>query len=304
MCVYQRNTNEGDHISVKNICDDKFLHRYRGSIDCDESEDTQYIYSVGLIPESPISLGTSIAFEAVECVPSEDIVAVMTYGKGGTLYDYGICSAFLWLTDSQIVVHEEDPRTLAIQTWNSLTPLFYLSALANADIRPFAQSSVPANALSPEGRLHAIPLSGYGVPSSVVKLSKEECAVLEKRVSEGMQMINDGLFHRAAQALWSYRWTAHPASQMAILWSGIESLLGVQTELSFRLSYEIALFLNLDQEEYKRIKKLYNERSRAVHSRSQVSSELLAASANLLKKLLVRCGELGELPNEDKLLFG
>lgn len=296
--------NEGDHISVKNVCEKKSLYLYRGFTDCAENENKQYIYSVGLAPESPISLGKSMTFEAAECTPSEDIVAAMTYEKIGTLYDYGICSAFLWLTDSQIVIQEEDPKLLAIQTWNSLTPLFYLSALASADIRPFAQSSVSANALSPEGRLHAIPLSGYGLPSSVVKLPKEECVVLEKRVSEGMQMINDSLFHRGAQALWSYKWTSHPASQMAILWSGIESLLGVQSELSFRLSYEISLFLDLDQEGYKRIKKLYNERSKAVHAREQVPSERVAASANLLKDLLIRCGELGELPDENKLLFG
>ena len=244
-----------------------------------------------------------MTFEATKCTPSKDIVAAMTYEKRGTLYDYGICSAFLWLTDAQIVIHEEDPRALVIQTWNSLTPLLYLSALANANILPFAQSSVPVDALSPEGRLHAIPLSGCEAPSSAIKLSKKDCNVLQKRVSEGMKMINDELFHKAAQALWSYKWVAHPASQMAILWSGIESLFGVQTELSFRLSYEMALFLNLGQDGYKRIKKLYNGRSKAIHAREQVSPELLKASADLLKELLIRCGELGELPNESKLLF-
>lgn len=230
-----------------------------------------------------------MTFEATECNPSEDIVAAMTYEKDGTLYDYGICSVFLWLTDSQVVIHNENPKMLVVQTWNSLTPLFYLSALADADIRPFVQSSVSADALSLKGRLRAIPISGYGVPPTSTKLSKDECNVLEMRVSEGMRIINDELFHKAAQALWSHKWVAHPASQMAILWSGIESLFGVQTELSFRLSYEIALFLNLDQTEYKGIKKLYGQRSKA--------------SANLLKRLLIKCGELGELPNEDKLLF-
>lgn len=245
-----------------------------------------------------------MTLEATECAPSEDVVAAMTYGKNGTFYDYGVCSAFLWLTDSQIVIQEDDPKALAIQTWNSLTPLFYLSAMANADIRPFAQSSVPASALSSEGRLHAIPMSGYGVPSATIKLSIEECDILEKCVAEGMQMIHDELFHKAAQALWSYKWVAHPASKMAILWGGIESLFGAQAELSFRLSYEIALFLNLGQDGYKKVKKLYNERSKAVHARGQVPFGLLVDSSDLLKRLLIRCAELGELPNEDKLLFG
>lgn len=296
--------NEGDHINNKHNCNEESLCTYRSRIDCAENEDIQYIYSVGLSPQIPISLGESMIFEATKCSPSKDIVAAMTYEKSGTLYDYGICSAFLWLTDAQIIVHEEEPRVLAIQTWNSLTPLFYLSALADANILPFAQSSVSADALSPEGRLHAIPLSGYEIPFSVIRLSKEDCIVLQKRVSEGMKMLDDELFHKAAQALWSYKWVAHPASQMAILWGGIESLFGVQTELSFRLSYEIALFLNLGQDGYKRIKKLYNGRSKAIHAREQVSSELLKASADLLKELLIRCGELGELPNENKLLFG
>lgn len=266
-------------------------------------ETKQYIYVLGLTTEKPISLGGSATLEATECHPNEDTVKAMTLDKQQTLYDFGIAAASLWLVDAQIVVEDEDPTALAAKTWNSLTSLYFLGALVGASVRPCIQSNVPAQALSPAGRMHALSLPTGILPPKKVTIRANECSNLERQVAAGMNMLNDELFSRAAHALWSNKWIPNSASRMAILWGGIESLFGMQSELSFRLSYEIAMFLDLGIDGYKRIKKLYNQRSKAVHSRNQIKAEDLESSEALLRALVIRCIELQALPDEDLLLF-
>lgn len=272
-------------------------------VDCREGETTQFIYSIGLSPERPISFDDSTVFEPVNCLPNEDVVKSMTFDKQETLYDFGIAAAYLWLVDAQVVVKDEDAKELAIRTWNALTSLYYLSGLSDADICPCIQCTTSAAELNEEGRMHALPTANCGLPKKRIKLDAERCALLEKQVANGMSMINDKIFYRAAHALWSYKWISADTSQMAIIWSGIEALFGVQSELSFRLSYEASVFLDLGIDGFKQIKKLYTERSKAVHSRSPISSKAVSESAELLRSLIIKCSELKCLPSEEALLF-
>ena len=72
-------------------------------------------------------------------------------------------------------------------------------------------------------------------------------------------------------AMASYRWHSVPRVQLAILWSGIESLFNVNAEVSFRISLYIANFLSDDSEQadkiFKKVKKLYSACSTAVHDK-------------------------------------
>ncbi|MEI3376393.1 MAG: hypothetical protein V8R08_00885 [Coriobacteriales bacterium] len=227
----------------------------------------------------------------------------MTFEKQETLYDFGIAAAYLWLVDAQVVVKGENAKELMIKTWNALTPLYYLSGLTDANILPCIQCTTSAAELSEQGRMHALPMTNCGLPKECMKLSAERCTLLEEQIANGMSMINDKIFHRAAHALWSYKWIPADTSQMAIIWSGIEALFGVQSELSFRLSYEASIFLDLGIDGFKQIKKLYTERSKAVHSRSPISREAVSESAELLRSLIIKCSELECLPSEEALLF-
>jgi len=61
-----------------------------------------------------------------------------------------------------------------------------------------------------------------------------------------------------------------PAPQLAIIWSGIEALFGIDTELSFRVSLYSARFLEPEDrskqvEVFSTVRELYKVRSRAVH---------------------------------------
>ena len=112
-------------------------------------------------------------------------------------------------------------------------------------------------------------------------------------------------FYTAVNSLWAYRMNPNPFVQMAVLWAGIESLVGAGSyELSYRISTITALFLDTGAEGRNSIKKLYNARSKAVHEGHIKDIRDVNKSAALLRDLLLKCIEVVDLPNEEKLMFG
>ena len=104
-------------------------------------------------------------------------------------------------------------------------------------------------------------------------------------------------------------WHSVPRVQLAVIWSGIESLFNVNTEVSFRISLYIANFLGENeaqaQQIFKQVRKMYSSRSSAVHG-NKTKDNLESAveeSANLLTRILRRCAELNKLPDVDNLAF-
>ena len=96
---------------------------------------------------------------------------------------------------------------------------------------------------------------------------------------------------------------------MAVIWSGIESLFNVNTEVSFRISLYIANFLSDNKSQakelFKQVRKMYSLRSTAVHG-NKAKDNLAGAveeSASLLNLILKRCAELNCLPDVDNLIF-
>ena len=100
-----------------------------------------------------------------------------------------------------------------------------------------------------------------------------------------------------------------PRVQLAVIWSGIESLFNVNTEFSFRISLYISNLLieNKTQAKdlFKQVRKMYSLRSTAVHG-NKAKDNLAGAveeSAALLNRILRRCAELNCLPDVDNLVF-
>ena len=99
----------------------------------------------------------------------------------------------------------------------------------------------------------------------------------------------------------------------ALLWSGIEAIFDINTELRFRLATAIAVVLeprsgrrtNL----YLRVKELYDTRSRIVHGGKVTSDQItehVVEVRGLLSRLLCRFMEDENVPSQDdleKLLF-
>src|SRR3546814_6656156 len=94
---------------------------------------------------------------------------------------------------------------------------------------------------------------------------------------------------------------------IAHLWAGIEALLGISSELRFRISAYIAAYLEPSGpsrvETFKRVRGLYDFRSKAVHGVSLSDKAMrghVADVQDLLSRIIVKCIEGGSIPSSDQ----
>jgi hypothetical protein len=106
-----------------------------------------------------------------------------------------------------------------------------------------------------------------------------------------------------------WRYQDEQRSAVARLWQGIESLLAIKMELSYRISMTAAAITVARgperTEAYKAIKKLYDVRSKAVHGEPIPDEKLgrgVQDSFELLRDLLVACIDRGDTFSKDDLL--
>lgn len=67
------------------------------------------------------------------------------------------------------------------------------------------------------------------------------------------KLLEKDSFQTAVHTMASYRWHSVPRVQLAVIWSGIESLFNVNTEVSFRISLYIANFLGENEAQAQQI---------------------------------------------------
>ena len=91
----------------------------------------------------------------------------------------------------------------------------------------------------------------------------------------------DERFRFALESAVDWRYAKDPRAGIARLWAGIESLFGISSELVHRVSLFAATVLMPRGEgcvgEFKRLKKLYGMRSKAVHGEPLHETELIDA---------------------------
>lgn len=111
----------------------------------------------------------------------------------------------------------------------------------------------------------------------------------------------------ALRAMNDWRFSPDMRAGVARIWAGIEALLGVSAEISFRIALISAALLHprgqarLDR--YRQIRSLYNARSKAVHGDKMSSEQLAEAAAQscrLLQQLLWMCLDLGAVPSSEQ----
>jgi ribosomal protein L29 len=111
-------------------------------------------------------------------------------------------------------------------------------------------------------------------------------------------------FSTALDALCSYLHTERDRMKAAQLWVGIEAIFEVQFEISYRVPLLAALMLKPRGPGCKQlrdqVKKLYNERSKAIHGQEfKNAKEHVHEVRKLLARLLTKIIEDGHLPNKD-----
>ncbi len=202
----------------------------------------------------------------------------------------------------------EGPKALAIVAWNSLWDAVLLSAIHDCEAICNFQCDRPAEEFSAECRFEITNYHLRGLTESVYKISDEEASWIENNFHTARTLLDKTEFQNAVHCLATYRWHVHPRARLALLWSGIEGLCNIESELVFRLSLYAARFLEPDNKDkmktaFSNVKRLYKQRSAAVHG-SRIKGEAGKAvedSVQLLKTLLKRCIVVGDLPCVDAL---
>ncbi len=273
------------------------------SITCEGSE--TFLLINGLTVDRPIRLGSGVEILPARCDPQPDAIIKVSRSE----IDLGIAAIFLRQVSSQIHITCNDTKALAILAWNTLWDAVLLSAILNCDASCNLQSDTPAESFGPKTSLHVITYHLHITGSSEArKISEEEAQWIEKHFETARDLLKDANFMNAAHAMASYNWHPHPRARLAILWSGIEGLFGIESELVFRISLYCAKFLSpIDEEKRKNIfssvKRLYKLRSSAVHGSDlhDGTDSGIVDSAKLSQALIKQCIEINATPKQEEL---
>lgn len=258
-----------------------------------------FLYLNGIGVSRAIQLGQDIELLPANCSPKPDDIIRVSKSE----VDIGVISIFLRQVRSQFRITAENPKALARLAWNSLWDAVLLSAMHDCEAICNFQCDRPAEEFNAKCRFEITNYHLRGFTKSVYGISDEEASWIEKNFHTARMLLDKTEFQNAVHCLATYRWHAHPRARLALLWSGVEGLFNIDSELVFRLSLYIARFLTPDNEEemkttFLNVKRLYKQRSAAVHG-SRIKGEANKAveeSAQLLKTLLKRCIVAGELP--------
>ena len=234
------------------------------------------------------------------------ISAIMSRENGGCLeVDLRILIATLRQTNAQLLIEGSDAKQLAIRTWNAQTDITLLSALLGEEIYWHIQCDTKAEEFSKNSHVNIVVNSQLYMPREIRMVDDHGCIWLENCFPTARKLMDEEKrFYPAVNSLWAFRMNVNPFVQMSVLWAGIESLIGVGSyELAYRISTTAAPFLESGADERKRIKKLYNARSKAVHEGFVKSVSDVDNSAALLRDSLLKCVETASLPNEESLVF-
>ncbi len=260
-----------------------------------------YLLLNGLSVRRPLRLATHSVLRPAALPPSSSF----TRAKTPNALDLALTILCLRDVSSQIEIVGSTPKEAAELAWRSLWDVVLLSALAQCHVNCNLQSSVPVERLGPSSRLTAVNTHLVGLSCPATRVVPDEDALwLEESFSHARELLAHPRFEMAVQALASHHWIASPRIQLALLWSGIEGLFGVESEISFRLSLYVARFLApQDSEEcrhlFEEVRRSYSRRSAAVHGAplSGNIDQYVTGSADLLHRLVRRCVTIRGLPD-------
>ena len=265
-----------------------------------------YLYLHGVAAPSSINLA-----EGVEFLPagrpklSPSLVDNMERDE-----DRAVLLLFLPRVSSQLRITGASAQEVATRAWNGVWDSMLVGALAGCEVTCNLQSSVPVEELTESSNINVTNHHLRGLQSwPPVTLKEEQCEWLKTHFSSARSLMDKDSYRDAVHALSSYKWHSLPRAQLAMIWSGIEGLFGIDSEITFKLSLGIAKFLGESVEEQRQIfqdtKTLYRARSKAVHGgkiKGDVQNAIIE-SAVLLKRLILRTSEQGRIPDIEQLII-
>jgi hypothetical protein len=196
-------------------------------------------------------------------------------------------------------------KALATKAWNSLW-LFHLLALA-------CQSPCePLYAWSGETKVSfalSTPHPVFQRTGVLVSVKDPQLEWAKSNLLRFESLQEDRTFTASLMCYGNAHHLFGYAPRIMLLWSGVERLFKVSSELTRTLALYSALMLEGESsdaryEYYKRIKKDYDMRSKVVHGALEKESQIEEAythASELLVRLLAKCVELSRVPTSEEL---
>lgn len=139
-------------------------------------------------------------------------------------------------------------------------------------------------------------------------ISVEDCDWVTRHSRSFTTLYSVAAFRLATDCFSTYALNANLRMSTAELWAGVESLFSINVELRFRISALAASYLEPIGEDrlslYRRMKSLYDFRSKAVHGADVSEDDLIAHVVevrHVLSRLLMKIIEGGRLPSTNDL---
>lgn len=209
------------------------------------------------------------------------------------------------LANFSLIIEDEDGgNALAIKGWNSLW-LFHLLSLACAT----PCCSLYSVTLGPEPLYSAANRNVVMRSFPEIRQATHDQLAWAKRHQETFhRLIENPVFSAAMRCYGNAHYLFEADMRIMLLWSGIEGLLSVDSELNRRLALYAALILKGTPEQklahFDEVKKAYSVRSKAVHgggAKAEILEEGYRAASRILVGLLARCVEIGRVPSAAEL---
>jgi len=141
-----------------------------------------------------------------------------------------------------------------------------------------------------------------------MRVMDRDLSWIEAHLNNWIRLLEQPPFRLGVDALTTHSQHANLRMSAASLWSGFEALFGINAELRFRLALLAAAYLEDRGQErlalFKRIKKLYDYRSKAVHGSPTTEGQLeehVVEVRVLLSRLICKMTEQGAVPSSDEL---
>lgn len=263
-----------------------------------------YVSGIGVKREIELGSGLTLLPAKLSCSPN-CLRCVME-----TAADFHIASLIAPSIGSQLKVCGKGSRDVAMKSWNATWDVLLLGAMFAIEADSVLHSATDARRITSKS---AIFVTHYHIRQFAFTpgyVFDDNCiSILEKRFPDARNlMLKEKQFQNAIHCLATYRWHTQPRAQLALLWSGIEGLFSIDSELSFRISLYAAKFLHPNDasratKEFKLVRRLYAQRSKAVHGGEMKGDPhtVVSDSARLLLSLVIECVARQGIPQPEDL---
>ena len=237
--------------------------------------------------------------------PTSHMAQVVADGCN-SLVEYAAVLSMQEFASFSLEIHEvRGGEYLATKTWNSLW-LFHLLALACESpcdaLYSWSGSTKIKFALSTP---HVI----FQSNGPLVSVTTSQLEWARSHLDRFEVLIGDKTFTASLLCYSNSHHLFRYAPRIMLLWSGIESLFKVSSELTRTLALYSALMLEENSTDarydcYKRVKKDYDLRSKVVHGALEKESQMEDAyirASGLLVRLLAKCVDLSRVPTSEEL---